>query len=252
MPLSDSRHSSSILPLQGAPLLPLTASQCTIGDEELPMTMQIGLIARGGIVLGGDKLARTKPGGGVRQSYMRSKMKISPSGKIAVTSAMDLADADEFADRVIASEAQFEGLDWQDRQRRIQAIGGEAVGHLEVQSIIAFIHPEPSLYFFQGSRTNCLLSCERRWKQAYAGGTSNPAIFLSERYYAELPSLNLRRLAAHVVVVSRRFNGGIIDGLEMVVSGDSGFSFLPEAEIDQLVSVAKNRDNNIGETVLAP
>jgi hypothetical protein len=231
---------------------PLKASQCTIGDDELPMTIHVGMLTNDGIVLAGDKKAHTKPEHGVRHSYMRSKIKIDPTGRIAVTSALDLTDADAFAERVIASASELGRLDWQDRQRRIQEIGGEATGHLEVQSMIAFIDPEPSLYFFQGSRSDNLLSCERRWEPVYSGDISNPAIFLSERYYAILPSLNIKRLAAHVVVVSRRFNGGIIDGLEMVVSGESGFSFVPETEINQLASSVESRDRSIGEMVLAP
>jgi hypothetical protein len=214
------------------------------------MTIQVGMLASDGMVLAGDKKAHTAPERGVRHSYMRSKIEISPSGRLAVSCAMDLTGADAVAGKIIESETELIGLGQQDRESRIKEIGARAAGYYNVQSIVAFTDPEPSLYFFECSKRNDLLSCQRREEPFYSGDISNPAIFLTERYYALLPIDPIKRLAAHVIILSRRFNGGIIDGLEIALCEGTGFRFLADSEIVRLESSVKEWDKSIGDLIM--
>jgi hypothetical protein len=207
-------------------------------------------LGKNGIVLAGDTKAHTAPERGVRHSYMRSKIEISPSRRLAVACAVDLTGADAVAAKIIEIETELIDLDQQGRESRIKEIGAKAANYYDVHSIVAFADPEPSLYFFECSKRNDLLSCKKREEPIYSGDISNPAIFLTERYYARLPIAPIKRLAAHVIILSRRFNGGIIDGLEIAVCDESGFRFLADGELSQLESSVKEWDKSIGELIM--
>jgi hypothetical protein len=74
-------------------IIPLTTSQCTIG-EELPMTMQVGMVGTNGIVIAGDTHHSVSPMFanlmGVRHGYGSTKIRTDEAGRVAVTCAMDM------------------------------------------------------------------------------------------------------------------------------------------------------------------
>lgn len=137
-------------------------------SEEVPMTIHIGMLANDGIVLAGDTKAHTRPLRGLRHSYSKSKIKVDPTNRVAITCAVDLTGAEAFADRIIANASELKLLGWRERERRIREIGGDKVPGLEAQCIVAFADPEPDIYFFQCSDSNGILSCERRVDPIYS------------------------------------------------------------------------------------
>ena len=83
----------------------------------------------------------------------------------------------------------------------------------------------------------------------HAGDTVNAATFWAMRYYKPLPVNQLARLAAHLVIVAGELNSATINGLEIVICGESGIRRLPEDEIRNLETDARRWDKEIGQLI---
>jgi len=229
----------------------------TIGffsPEELPMTMQVGMVGTDGIVLAGDTRHSISPifaQGGARHGYGSSKIRISETGRIAVTCAMDMIGAHRFADAVFA--ATWSNNDWENREYRLRQIGREITNSLspDFECLVVFADPTPALYRLQfSSRMAGAVSGDRILTFVHAGDSVNSAIFWSMRYYRRLPVNRLVGLAAHLVTIAGELNTAMVRGLEIVFCSESGFLRLTDEENRVWESKAREWDREIGGLIL--
>jgi hypothetical protein len=86
-------------------MIQLEASRCTIGDNELPMTLQVGMLGTNGVLIAGDMRLSRKAQPGINapwQFYDGPKILISPSGRIAVAVAHCMQTGKDIADAIFA------------------------------------------------------------------------------------------------------------------------------------------------------
>jgi hypothetical protein len=76
--------------------------------------------------------------------------------------------------------------------------------------------------------------CQEVSSKAVIGDDNNPSVFWSEGYYERRPMLSLVLLAAHLVITARKFNSGMINGLEIVLCDTNGIRRLDDNAIRQL------------------
>jgi 20S proteasome alpha/beta subunit len=230
-------------------ILSLPHSSAAIEEDQPPMTMQIGMVGTDGVILAGDTRCTRWPligGVGARHSYSASKIVLSEDGRIAVSVARDMAAGNRISEAIISSLANEEP---QNRERRLVEIGGtEARGH-DVECIVALAEPDPKLYFLQCTNSGQDVIGPRIGSFVHAGDTVNAATFWAMRYYKPLPVNQLARLAAHLVIVAGELNSATINGLEIVICGESGIRRLPEDEIRNLETDARRWDKEIGQLI---
>ena len=245
-------------------MIPLTASQCTIGDEELPMTMQVGMVGSDGIVLVSDLLAWAKPtdsseshklGMGITSVFGPSKLMFSSDGKMVISCAHDLRQGKALADAIFAKlTKEF----WGHPQRKLQEITLDVVRSQQWRGVSCLILlSEPtSLYFLQCAQDKeCDVDIIRLY--AFAGDPCNPAAFWAHRYFRTvLPNERTIRkmlpLAAQIVVDAGRVSSGSAGGLEALYCDKSGIHVLTYEENGELVKTAEKLGEKMRRVILAP
>lgn len=231
-----------------ASMIPLSASQCTIGREELPMTMQVGMVGSDGIVIAGDTRHYVEYEGRPWRSYSSSKIKLDNTGQIAIACARNIDISFRIADQIFAAipSVAVEG-----RAGKIRDIGSCLAVGVDAECIVAISEPVLSIFFLQ-----CDSKGDARCDhvdRCVAGDGGNPAYYWAERYYNRNLSMNqLVRLSAHIVVAAGSMNNGSVRGLEMVTLEASGFRKWSTEENDALESEITEEGKRIGEIVLHP
>jgi hypothetical protein len=224
--------------------------------EDFPMTLQIGMKSPHGIVLAGDTWCYRMPlpqfqgSGALWDGYFRSKIKISASRRVAISSAVDMDTADSVADRILG---EIEQIPPEMRESGIQRIVGAVCPQREFECIAAFLDPQYALYSLQyrnfGGEPHLTVIPMLRY--CTAGDSMNPAVFWPMRYYKrDLGISALKRLAVHTLVMASEQSSGNIRGLEIVVSGGDGFQKIPEEECERTENEAKRQGQEIGILVL--
>ncbi|MGA1982854.1 MAG: hypothetical protein ABSG84_10270 [Acidobacteriaceae bacterium] len=230
------------------------------------MTMQVGMVGSDGIVLAGDtrrtkwaELSFDRPWAGSRYGEDGTKIQISSTRKVAVSSALDLETAERIATAITTR------LDISDPvliQERIQAIASEVFdAHSKpvtgFQCLVAVSLPRPKLF----SVVNVNVEGEqkafcREWPRlAIAGDTVNGAIFWAERYYSQSLLRDRKQIAqliplcAHLVICARSLNTAMIGGLEMAICTSEGIELQSEDIIQQLAERAERREEKIAEMI---
>jgi 20S proteasome alpha/beta subunit len=232
----------------------MITSQCTImGDEELPMTMQVGMLGTDGVLLAGDTRICRKPLDGVQapwQFYDGPKLMISQSGRIAVSCAQNMNAAKDVA------QAIFREMSYGDHpecEEQVKKTALSAARGRNVECLIAFCDPLPCFYSLQytkreGADEN--IDCQRITTCVAAGDTRNPAVFWGMKYYRLLPLDQLKHLAACMVVSAAALNTAAINGLEMVYCTRQGCQRVPDDSTRILESMAKTKIVQVGDFVL--
>jgi hypothetical protein len=239
-------------------------------EDELPMTMHVGIVGSDGVVLAGDTLAvgyqnadsiASRQGLSTRMSQTVSKIKVSDDRKIAVSCAGYLHDAYPLADGIIADlSPEF----WQYPERRVYEIARSyAASHprwRDTQSFILLSEPTPALYLLEclaDERTNELLSplCRRVPLYAFAGDVLNGAIYWAMRYCRTLsPEMRtlhrLTRLAAQIIADAGALNTGNVGGLEVVRCDSAGIDQLTDRGNETLLQEAQQRSNQIQRLII--
>jgi 20S proteasome alpha/beta subunit len=222
--------------------------QTTICLEEIPMTMQVGMIGSNGIVLASDTRHSVNPlvsDGGVRHHYGAPKIKIDPTEQLAVACAGDMPTANQIASRVMD---ELMAVDPFNRERRIWEIGREVAGSHDAQCLIAY--PDSRLYFFQSTNSGSDVSCTEVWDSIHAGDSINAATFWTTRYYRKLPIKRLLRLAAFLIFEAHKLASGGINGLEMVYWNGAKYLHLSKDENRKWEAKAKQWDKQIRRFIL--
>ena len=216
------------------------------------MTMQVGMLGTDGVILAGDTRLNRSPPSGVQAPWMNyggPKIRISDSGRVAVSCAHDMQTANDVADAIFANLTHG---DHASCEREIKELGIAAARGRDVECIVAFSDPLPSLYLFQyitndagvHSHSQRIIGC------VPAGDTRNPAVFWGMNYYTLLPVNQLKNLAACMVVAAGELNTSIIGGFELVFCTRDGCTRLSQESARELQIRAKAKIAHIGELIL--
>jgi len=228
--------------------------------EELPMTIQVGMVGTDGILIAGDTRWTASPmlvnrnWAAGRYGYNSSKIKLNHERGMAVSCAMDMGTAGHVASDIIS------GLREEDFEYPVGAIEEIAtkvptpIGkpRKEAHCLIALTRPVLQLFLFQFATVNEEWGplCQPLETIGIAGDNVNAAIFWAERYYQKLPVERLVPLAAHLVVCAHKLNTGTIGGLEIVLGTASGIHRLSDESIRELETKADEWDSSIGNLFL--
>ena len=213
-----------------------------VSSEELPMTMQVGMVGKNGIVLASD-LKWNGDAGGQRESHYASKIKLCEERGIAV------ACSESEVSLNIAS-AIIDGFKQDDHLSPIPAIeriAKDAMRRFDEPVFIRSgnIRPQSHCLVVLKGKPGKLFSlkvgpegqnCSEELQKRRAGDPGNPAMFFVESYYTSRPVEQLVFLAAHVVLMAAHFNSGGIGSIKILVCDKSGFRMLPPDEIERLKS----------------
>jgi 20S proteasome alpha/beta subunit len=203
------------------------------------MTLQVGLVAKNGFVLASDRKAvrnfrKLPPVEGrtrLNTSSKITKILVSTNGKLVcafsgsdasaavarrlIDSCPEKFDTDAQVEEYLRKASQKNGGERPDNELVIAAIpGAQGVGRLwrilfSPSPVVQLIHDK-----------------------IYGGEETNPAVYLTERYYQESLSVNeLASLAVHFILEGHRLSSSTVGGLDVFVSEDGNESrFLSDDE----------------------
>jgi hypothetical protein len=221
--------------------------------EEIPMTMQVGMVGTDGVLLASDTrwVEETRP---TRTPWNDTKFKINHRCGVAVARARSMETASRLADEIISLSLENESWrassDYTSIQRIVAKVFPTAEGRERAQCLVAFTRPTVELCLFQTAKVNgdwSVVPHSITGGSAYAGDEGNQAIFWGERYYRnlKLPIERLIPLAAHLVFAAGVLNSAMIEGLDIVLCNASGIRRLSDESIDTLKLQVAQRDESI-------
>jgi hypothetical protein len=240
------------------------ARQALVFEEEDIMTMQVGLIGDGGIVLASDrritasdvKVGEELTGYAAFIGKLETKIELSQEKNIAISCADDLIFARKVARQIIAELKADDLTDEYSASGAIERIVRTALPGEEkrAQWLIALKCPDWHLL-------KCLLvpsespipdsdwdlSCApcRSWD--FAGEITNPAISWHKYHDEGLSPAQLIPLAAHLILSAHFFNSKGVDGLDIVQCDANGVRMLSLTSIAALQKKSRTMDRNIVE-----
>jgi hypothetical protein len=213
-----------------------------LSGEELPMTLQIGLVGREGIVLASDLCVGNVAG--VRQTSQRSKL-VQAGNHIFAFAGDDSAEliahmlSDDLTAKPYVAPSDlvlpiFNSLNPKPQRAAIIGIARGQLWQLNFGLEMIVQRGGPVL------------------DKALSGDSANAAVFFSERYYADLRDNieGLKRLAAHVICTGAKLNPAGIAGLEMVVwdRKTDVISPVSDPEIQRLCDWSDRLDARLGKS----
>ncbi len=229
------------------------------------MTLQVGMIGIGGIILAGDlkesndiAIRGEREGNVADAGRLKNKIEFDHERKIAVSCAIDLNFARTIARRIID---ELEPRDLTDEGTAYSAIerivgDGLATEKKKAEWLIALKCPDWKLFKCsvapvdpEQRDTEWSISCEPCFTLEFAGHTTNPVIYLRKYYDDLLPIEQLVPLAAHMILSAPLFNSYGIEGLEIIQCDESGVRKLSEGSIKNLKAATRQLDNSLGEAL---
>ena len=234
--------------------------------EEFPVTFQVGMVAKDGVLLASDKRC-VVPGDAysVRHSFESDKILISQDGLLAccvagndLTEEVGIAIISEVkAERPPDSIKRFDE-DFKDslkdcarsvsqrQQDNVSLLGG---GHILVARNTG---SDVQLWGLQ-LRGGSMALPHHIHNKFYQGDQANSAVFFSERYFPknhrELPLRHLRLLAAHIVLTAEAMHTSGISGLDIVECTVSGFRKLTDEELLPLMIRSQQLSDQIRDAL---
>lgn len=233
-------------------MIPLSASQCTIGSEELPMTMQVGMVASDGVIIASDQKAgrweRFKTTGRVEKTFCDEKL-----GAVYAGSGSDVGVL--IGRRMIeiaSSEPASSMTDCAERAaKEICKLKYEAPtfnGPRYFESVL-IAHADESgfgLWQINVREVTELILCTRILDKAINGDMLTSAIFFSERYFPDgargKTISSLLPLAAHIVLMAGKINPSEVSGLEIAICRRGECRKLGESELHPLREFSNHLD----------
>jgi hypothetical protein len=217
------------------------------------MTLQIGMLGLDGVIIAGDTRVSVPTLASTDApwiSFDGQKIHISKSGRIAVSCAHDLQSGSRVAEAIFA---QMTHGDHPGCEREIEELGAAAAQGRDIQCMVAFADPLPSIYIYTHAKVgdSQLNDCQRIISCAPAGDCRNPAAFWGMTYYKQLPIDKLKRLAACMVVAGGKLNSAMIGGFEMVLCTKGGCVRVDEASTKELERQAHAKMQTIGELIMS-
>jgi hypothetical protein len=243
----------------------LSRSQPIALTEEIPMTMQIAMRAKDGIILASDTRSMEDPElrenefwNGGRYGPNVRKIKISHEKGIAISGAWDMKTAGYIAGKII-SDLTDEMSTPDGIENVIERIGANVpvTERRRAQCIIVLTRPILQILWLQVAIRGgeWKVDCRKFTDLAIAGDNTNAAIFWAERYYSQCrwirkPMKRLVPLAAHMISSAHYLNTAGIGGLEIALCGPTGIRRLSNKSIEALEDKAAKWDSAIGNLFL--
>lgn len=240
-------------------------------DEEDSVTLQVGMMARDGIILAGDVWTIANVGGVMAAEARRlpvwtadatSKITITEDGSMAISRAHDMRQAQLVSD-AIATELLRQY--WENPEKRIEQIAEAALipepEGRGVHCLVALKSPTFSLFKVVCAKEQATkkmrCACTRASGQVFAGDCHNPATFWATRYLLVNPEHDptvdeLLPLAVQIVVDASQINSGSIRGLEIIVGDGDGFRRLPVEQCKAWAAEAAQRARAVEKMVMKP
>jgi hypothetical protein len=217
------------------------------------MSLQIGMLGLDGVIIAGDTRVSVPTLASADAPWMSfdgQKIHISKSRRIAVSCAHDLQSGSRVAEAIFA---QMTHGDHPGCEREIEELGAAAAQGRDIQCMVAFADPLPSIYIYTHAKVgdSQLNDCQRIISCAPSGDCRNPAAFWGMTYYKQLPIEKLKRLAACMVVAGGKLNSAIIGGFEMVLCTKGGCVRVDEASTKELERQAHAKLQTIGELIMS-
>jgi hypothetical protein len=226
-------------------------------EEEIPMTMQIGMVGSDGVLIASDT-EYTDNSVLIRRSWNETKIRINHNCGIAISMAGGMVTAGHLADGIFSLALEDEnwvrGTSCLSRLSKSIDLAKDA--KREAECIVICANPHPSLRCFRVARVGTgleVIGSDELLTKVYAGDPKNSAVFWAERYFPkdhQMPIASLMPLAAHLIIAAGRVPNGGISGLEIVVCYKSGIHRLSDESISALRSQAINRDEDLGDSLL--
>jgi 20S proteasome alpha/beta subunit len=222
---------------------------CSLPPEDIPVTFQLGLIARDGIVLASDTLY-VQNIDGQRSTYHSEKIGLGADALVAYCCAGDelaVRAAHFLSARRFAPQDDFRGR----MMGAIQEARNENVGADFRGGHILAVHRTndgPELWFTAISNGQVVRRVNHG--KIVAGDTGNAAVFFAERYFpnASIPTVEeLLPLAAHSVLMAGELNPGGVDGLEIAIIRSTGAEKLHGAGLSSLIEQSRRLDQQIAK-----
>jgi hypothetical protein len=214
----------------------------SVGEEEVPMTFQLGIVGRGGEVLLASDLLHTDNAEYNRTTYLAPK--IETSGNVACCSA-GAKHAQIASDQIIRGLGSAEPTNlkvW--IQEKVTPSAGPHGG-----SVLVAYRREYTVELWTVRVGDGIPLADQVLSRTVQGDKSNSAGFVLERYLpAEKVLLPLSRLlviAAHTVLMAGKINSSGVAGLEIVLCRPSGFERLGAVEVAQLTAQSAKLDAGI-------
>lgn len=227
--------------------------------EEIPMTMQVGMVGTDGVLLASDTQWNEEIGM-VRGYTNAHKIKTNDECGVAISQSGKMVTAGYLADAIIA--ATLEKRKWfcdeVDSKQKIEkkVLAFARPGSELCQCLVAFTQPDIQLWRFQTVeiRKSWELVGEQSFSKIYAGDCKNASIFWGERYYPRQPRVPIRTLvplAAHLIIAAHPLNTSGVSGLEIVLCDKNGITRLTDEEISGLELRASEMDKEFGDSLLS-
>ena len=231
------------------------------------MTMQVGLVGMGGIVLASDTRITTEPAGmkvndighAIRCASVSSKIVLNDNGSRAISCAVDAESARLVAQHIISDLTEEEAGNADLIPDAIVRIAETVLSQerRQVQCLILMADHGGLLFRLQYGQTDpknpnsdWAAECSQCLDRGFAGDVTNPSIYWAERYHSEFISVRqLVPLAAQLIISAHHLNNGFVDGLELVLYEDSKIVAIPVDQVAELSRKAKELDRTIGNMV---
>jgi hypothetical protein len=204
-------------------------------EEEIPMTIQVGMIGSDGIVLASD--TRWVQQGGIRHSFEAPKIRINHARGLAVSCARNMETSTEIANLILAGSDDAPAPDCSYIDEIASTVLKTSGDRWDAQCLIVSLRPQLRLFRLQtrvAKGSIPPIMCHEISNRAVVGDDQNPAVFWSERYYERRSMRSLILLAAHLVVTARNFNSAMIAGLEIVLCDSTGIRRIDQDSIRRL------------------
>ena len=215
--------------------------------EEVPMTIQFGLVGSDGVAIVGDTL-HFDSSSAIRTTFKASKIRYNSRGTIAIAWAGDgngllvsKRIAQEMPDDCDIPQLRIEEIE--EKTWDSLTYGGDSV------LLIAMRTPEPRLFRLHLGKVGA--SIHNVLDRVCSGDAPNIAAYFVERYYQRRPIEELAAIAAHSVLLAHKFNSGGIGGLEITLCRKSGFTSMPVSVVPDIEAEIQQFDRNLETTLLS-
>ena len=229
-------------------------------EEEIPMTMQIGMVGTDGVLIASDTLwmnSESTQYANVRHTGNTTKIEIDYPKGVAIACARNMEVAGRIAKDLIC---EMGANDWDEPGPRVESIANKTLGESseqrqEFQCTIITSSPEPRLFHLHAGifKLQKGARCQQHSGKIIAGDMTNAAAFWAERYYPSTeprrPIRQLVALSAHLIIAASALNSAGISGLEIVLCDASGIHRLSDESIRKLELQVAERDESISTSL---
>lgn len=223
--------------------------------EEVPMTLQIALVATDGIVLGSDReMSFSPPDAPFTTSEVSKIFRDDSRGVMTCWSGSDPSrvlarQIIGLPDDRILNPGALESL-----AARVFAEESQRLGITIVDGDVLVISKTDlkRVYHTHFHKTPC---CIPKFDKAVSGHTSNPSVYFTQRFYDKLPMVKLIGIVAHTILDAAPKKGSEssgIRGLEIVCCSKDGLRVMPDDEINHLVRWSEDIGDLIRTRILSP